>query len=131
MLLNNFLFYRVGLLVPRPIPIPEDQDSVFISPRDRVATQFSRLLRHAWVTVRLFLFAGHHTGNLYIYSPSYSLCSARTHTQSEKNSIGIANYFVCVCVCVMPRVGAFRILQYEFSERLRSCSVYFMLIIFI
>jgi hypothetical protein len=70
-LLNNFLFYRVVLLAPRPTPIPEDQASVFIFPRGRVAqlypralgTHFSRLLRHAWVTVRLFLFPGHHTGN--------------------------------------------------------------------
>jgi hypothetical protein len=28
-----------------------------------VATHFSRLLRHAWVTVGLFLFSGHHRGN--------------------------------------------------------------------
>jgi hypothetical protein len=28
-----------------------------------VATHFSRLLRYAWVTVGLFLFPGHHTGN--------------------------------------------------------------------
>jgi hypothetical protein len=27
-----------------------------------VATHFSRLLRHAWFTVGLFLFPGHHTG---------------------------------------------------------------------
>jgi len=27
-----------------------------------VATNFSRLLRHAWVTVGLFLFPGPHTG---------------------------------------------------------------------
>jgi hypothetical protein len=60
-LLNSFLFYRVGLLAPRPIP--EDQASVFISPRGRVATHFSRLLRHAWVTVGLFLLPSHHTGN--------------------------------------------------------------------
>jgi hypothetical protein len=56
-------FYRVGLLAPRPTPIPDDHASVFISPRGRVATHFSRLLRHAWVTVGLFLFPGHHTGN--------------------------------------------------------------------
>jgi hypothetical protein len=71
-LLNNFIFYRVGLLAPRPTPTLEDQASVlFISPRGRVAqlypqapgTHFSRLLRHAWVTVGLFLFPGHHTGN--------------------------------------------------------------------
>jgi hypothetical protein len=59
---QQFPFYRVGLLAPRPIPIPEGQASVFISPRGRVATHFSRLLRHAWVTLGLFLFPGHHTG---------------------------------------------------------------------
>jgi hypothetical protein len=49
------------LLAPRPTPITEDQASVFISPRGRVATHFSRLLRHAWVTVGQFLFPGHRT----------------------------------------------------------------------
>jgi hypothetical protein len=39
------------LLASRPTPIPEDQASVFISPRDRVVTHFSRLLWHSWVTV--------------------------------------------------------------------------------
>jgi hypothetical protein len=52
----------VGLLAPHPTPIPEGQVSVFISPRGRVATHFSRLLHHAWDTVGLFLFPGHHTG---------------------------------------------------------------------
>jgi hypothetical protein len=46
------------LLAPRQIPIPEDQTSVFISPRGRVATHFSRLLRHVWVTEGLILFPG-------------------------------------------------------------------------
>jgi len=32
------------LLAPRPTPMPEDQASVFISPRGRVDIQFSRLL---------------------------------------------------------------------------------------
>jgi hypothetical protein len=59
---QQFSFYRVGLLAPRPTPIPEGQASVFTSPRGRVATHFSRLLRHAWVTVGLFSFPGHHTG---------------------------------------------------------------------
>jgi hypothetical protein len=40
---QQFSFYMVGLLAPCPTPIPEDQASVFISPRDRVATHFSRL----------------------------------------------------------------------------------------
>jgi hypothetical protein len=70
-----FFFYTVGLVTPRPTPTLEDQASVFISPRDRVAqlypqapaTHFSRLLRHAWVTVvLLFLFPGHHTG-IYVF----------------------------------------------------------------
>jgi hypothetical protein len=59
---QQFSLYKVGLLAPRPTPIPEDQASVFISPRSRVTTHFSRLLRHAWVTVGLFLFPCHHTG---------------------------------------------------------------------
>jgi len=52
------------VLAPRPTPIPEDQASVFISPRGRMATHFSRPLRHAWVTVGLFFFRGHHTRNV-------------------------------------------------------------------
>jgi hypothetical protein len=69
---QQFSFYRVGLLDPRPAPIPEDEASVFISPRCRVATHFSRLLRHAWVTVGLFLFPGHHTGNFLPLRSKYS-----------------------------------------------------------
>jgi hypothetical protein len=57
---QHFLFYRIGLLVPRPTPIPGDQASVFISSRGRVATHFIRLLRHAWVMAGLFLFPCHH-----------------------------------------------------------------------
>jgi hypothetical protein len=72
---QQFSFYRVGLLAPRPTPTLEDQASIFISPRSRVAqlysqapgTNFSRLLRHAWVTVGLFLFPGHHTRNMYTF----------------------------------------------------------------
>jgi hypothetical protein len=86
--LNNNLFYRAGLLVQRPTPNLEYQRptpnleyqhptpnleyqvSVFMTPRYRVAqlypqtlgTHFSRLLRHAWVTVGLFFNPGHHTG---------------------------------------------------------------------
>jgi hypothetical protein len=49
-------------------PNMEDQAFVFVTPGDRVAqlypqalgTHFSRLLRHAWVTVGLLLFPGHH-----------------------------------------------------------------------
>jgi hypothetical protein len=49
----------------------EDQVSVFMTPGDRVAqlypqalgTHFSRLIRHAWVTVGLFSNPSHHTGH--------------------------------------------------------------------
>jgi hypothetical protein len=54
----------MGLLAPCPTPNLEGQASVCMTPGDRVAqlypqapgTHFSRLLRHAWVTVGLFLF---------------------------------------------------------------------------
>jgi hypothetical protein len=72
---QQFSFYRVGLLAPRPTPIPEDRASVFISPRGRMATHFSRLLRHAWVTVGLFLFPGHHTS-----TPQYAFMAWRVGT---------------------------------------------------
>jgi hypothetical protein len=69
---STFSFLQGRVVAPRPTPTLEDQASVFISPRGRVAqlypqargTHFSRLLRHAWVTVGLFLFPGHHTGKL-------------------------------------------------------------------
>jgi hypothetical protein len=67
---NNNHFYRAGLLVLRPTPNLEDQVSVFMAPGDSVAqlypqalgTHFSRLLRHAWVTVGLLFNSGHRTG---------------------------------------------------------------------
>jgi hypothetical protein len=65
---QQFSFYRVGLLAPRPTPIPEDQASVFIFPRGRVATHFSSFLRHAWVTVGLFLFPGHEVSSVIFFS---------------------------------------------------------------
>jgi hypothetical protein len=65
-----YSFYGAGLLVQRPTPNLEDQVSVFMTPGDRMAqlypqalgTHFSRLLRHAWVTVGPFFNPGHHTG---------------------------------------------------------------------
>jgi hypothetical protein len=76
---QQFSFYRVGLLAPLPTPTLEDQASVFISPRGRVATHFSRLVRHAWVTVGLFLFPGHHTGrsgtSTYLKNHEHKFCS--------------------------------------------------------
>jgi hypothetical protein len=46
---QQFSFLQGRVVSPTPNPIPEDQASVFISPRGRVATHFSRLLRHAWL----------------------------------------------------------------------------------
>jgi hypothetical protein len=68
------------LLVQRPTPNLEDQVSVFMTPGDRVSqlypqgpgTHFSRLLRHAWVTVGLFFNPGHHTGPSEPYSTEIS-----------------------------------------------------------
>jgi hypothetical protein len=59
------------MLVQLPTTNLEDQGSVFVTPGNRVTqlypqalgTHFSRLLRHAWVTVGLVLNPGHHTGN--------------------------------------------------------------------
>jgi hypothetical protein len=60
------------LLVQRPTPNLENQASVFMTPKDRVAqlypqalgTHFSRLLRHERVTVGLLFYPGHHAGAL-------------------------------------------------------------------
>jgi hypothetical protein len=50
---QQFSFLLGRVVSPTPTPILEDQASVFISPRGREATHFSRLLRHAWITVGL------------------------------------------------------------------------------
>jgi hypothetical protein len=74
------IFLQGRVVAPRPTPIPEDQASVFLSPRGRVATHFSRLLRHAWVTMGLFLFPGHHTGTTSCACFILSLCAiCHTH----------------------------------------------------
>jgi hypothetical protein len=44
---QQFSFLQGMVLSPRPTPIPENQAFVFMSPRGRVATHFSRPLRHA------------------------------------------------------------------------------------
>jgi hypothetical protein len=49
-----------------------------------VATHFSRLLRHAWVTVGLFLFPGHHTGNITPLGPK--LLEQTLTSETEKQS---------------------------------------------
>jgi hypothetical protein len=64
----SFLQGMVVSLTPNPhlggpglcIYIPQRQGAPVIP----LGTHFSRLLRHAWVTVGLFLFPVHHTGNI-------------------------------------------------------------------
>jgi hypothetical protein len=63
----SFLQGRVVSPTPNPhtagpglcIYIPQMQSGPVIP----LGTHFSRLLRHTWVTVELFLFLGHHTGS--------------------------------------------------------------------
>jgi hypothetical protein len=59
-------FCGAGLLVHRPTPNLEDQASIFMTPRDRVAQLYPQalggLLGQEWVTMGLFFNPGHHTG---------------------------------------------------------------------
>jgi hypothetical protein len=47
-----------------------------------VATHFSRLLQHAWFTVGLFLFPGHHTGIVVIHLTNIFLTVMKFHRSS-------------------------------------------------
>jgi hypothetical protein len=65
------IFLHGRVVSPTPNPHPAVPGLCIYIPQSRVAqlypqvpgTHFSRLLRHAWVTVGRFLFPGHHTGN--------------------------------------------------------------------
>jgi hypothetical protein len=83
---QQFSFFRIRLLTPRLTPIPEDQASLFISPRGRVASHLSRLLRHTWVTLGLFLFPVHHTGNRYYVSKFNVFCRHKPFTRTAKSN---------------------------------------------
>jgi hypothetical protein len=62
------------IISPAPNPQPGGQGLRIYDPGDRVAqlypqalvTHFTRLLRHAWVTVGQFFNPGHHTGRVAI-----------------------------------------------------------------
>jgi hypothetical protein len=75
---QQFSFLQGRVVIPTPTP-------VFIFPRGRVATHFSRLLRHAWVTVELFLFPGHHTGNEieYLLEIFFDVANVRRNTRKN------------------------------------------------
>jgi hypothetical protein len=51
-----------------------------------VATHFIRLLRHAWVTVGLFLFPGHHTGKYVYYQNQIFYIRQRLEKKWEYNA---------------------------------------------
>jgi hypothetical protein len=53
MLLNNFLFYMVRFGAPRPTPIPEDQASVFISPKRQGGYPSARRMGLLWHITRI------------------------------------------------------------------------------
>jgi hypothetical protein len=63
-------FLQGWIVSTAPNPQPGGPGLRIYDPGDRVAqlypqalgTHFSRILRHAWVTVRLFFNPGHHTG---------------------------------------------------------------------
>jgi hypothetical protein len=66
---EQFSFLQGRVVRPTPNLHPGKPGLCIYNPRGRVATHFSRLLRHAWVTVGLFLFPGHHTGIFHILPP--------------------------------------------------------------
>jgi hypothetical protein len=93
---QQFSFLQGRVVSPTPNPITGDQASVFISSRGRVVTHFSRLLRHAWVTVELFLFPGLHRGNICVSNKvkiKLSLCvfDWAPHHEGVLGSGGIAS----------------------------------------
>jgi hypothetical protein len=55
-------FFSQGRVIPTPNPHPGGPGLCIYIPQRQGGCPFSRLLRHAWVTVGLFLFPGHHTG---------------------------------------------------------------------
>jgi hypothetical protein len=59
---QQFSLLQDRVVSPTPNPHPEGPGLCIYIPQRQGGTHFSRLLRHAWVTLGLFLFAGHHTG---------------------------------------------------------------------
>jgi hypothetical protein len=76
---QQFPFYRVGLLAPRQTPIPEDQTSVFISPRGRTRVKLSAETLRIWYNAWL----------LFIRTHSYRM-DIRLREESSPNAAGHA-----------------------------------------
>jgi hypothetical protein len=60
---QQFSFLQGRVVSPTPNLHPGGPGLRIYIPQRQGGYPFSRLLRHAWVTVGLFLFPGHHTGN--------------------------------------------------------------------
>jgi hypothetical protein len=71
-------FLRGWIVSPAPNPQPGGPGLRIYDPRRQgglgaLGTHFSRLLRHAWVTVGLFFNPGHHTGFVNNYRDLFPL----------------------------------------------------------
>jgi hypothetical protein len=83
----SFLQGRVVSPTPNPHPggsglciyIPQREGGPVIS----LDTHFIRLLRHAWVTVGLFLFSSHHTGKQIYYRSDF------LHSADAREKMGV------------------------------------------
>jgi hypothetical protein len=62
---STILFLQGRVVSPTPNPHPGGPGLCIYIPQRQGGYPFSCLLRHAWVTVGLFLFPGHHTGRIY------------------------------------------------------------------
>jgi hypothetical protein len=81
-------FYRVELPTPHPTPKLEDQASIFMTPRDRVAQLYPQVLgTHVWATFRLFLSSGQHSRRYFLYLKNVLYWS-------ENDPLGIEKYNV-------------------------------------
>jgi hypothetical protein len=84
-------FLQGWIVSPAPNPQPGRPASVFMTPGDRVVqlypqalgTHFSRLLRHAWVTVGLFFNPAHHKGPVLLCPPQIPHGLTRARTQAS------------------------------------------------
>jgi hypothetical protein len=61
------------------------------SPTFKNYSHFSRLLRHAWVTVGLFLFPGHHTGVTGVKEEHVPIKRFQKH---EYRSCAVCSHFI-------------------------------------
>jgi hypothetical protein len=110
-------FLQGWIVSPRPTPNLEDQVSVFMTPGDRVAqlypqalgTHFSRLLRHAWVTVGLFFNPDHTREDIILHhrvfrQERHSETALREARYRGDTCTVITTYVITRQVCVIRSV---------------------------